>query len=51
LIARPSVTAPVARATSVEQLDELVKAARLKLDLDAIKRLDATAGGRPFHQL
>jgi aryl-alcohol dehydrogenase-like predicted oxidoreductase len=42
LIARPSVTAPVASATSVAQLDELVKAARIKLDRDAIERLDAT---------
>ena len=43
LIARPSVTAPIASATSVAQLDELVKAARMKLDRDAIERLDATA--------
>jgi aryl-alcohol dehydrogenase-like predicted oxidoreductase len=43
LIARPSVTAPIASATSTAQLDELVKAARLKLERDAIKRLDATA--------
>jgi aryl-alcohol dehydrogenase-like predicted oxidoreductase len=43
LIARPSVTAPIASATSVAQLDELVKAARLKLDRDAIERLDAIA--------
>ena len=43
LIARPSVTAPIASATSVEQLDELVKAARIKLERDAIERLDATA--------
>ena len=42
LIARPSVTAPIASATSVEQLKELVKAARIKLDRDAIERLDAT---------
>jgi aryl-alcohol dehydrogenase-like predicted oxidoreductase len=43
LIARPSVTAPIASATSVAQLDELVKAARIKLDRNAIERLDATA--------
>jgi aryl-alcohol dehydrogenase-like predicted oxidoreductase len=42
LMARPSVTAPIASATSVEQLNELVKAARIKLDRDAIERLDAT---------
>ena len=43
LIARPSVTAPIASATSVEQLNELVNAAQIKLDRDAIERLDATA--------
>jgi aryl-alcohol dehydrogenase-like predicted oxidoreductase len=43
LMARPSVTAPIASATSVEQLDELVQAARIKLDRDAIERLDAIA--------
>jgi aryl-alcohol dehydrogenase-like predicted oxidoreductase len=43
LMARPSVTAPIASATSVEQLDELVKAARIKLDHDAIEHLDAIA--------
>ena len=31
LIARPSVTAPIASATSVEQLQEILGAARLKL--------------------
>jgi aryl-alcohol dehydrogenase-like predicted oxidoreductase len=43
LIARPSVTAPIASATTVEQLDELIRAARIKLDRDAIERLDAIA--------
>jgi aryl-alcohol dehydrogenase-like predicted oxidoreductase len=43
LIARPSVTAPIASATSTAQLDELVRAARLKLERDAVKRLDAIA--------
>jgi aryl-alcohol dehydrogenase-like predicted oxidoreductase len=43
LIARTSVTAPIASATSVEQLNELVNAAQIKLDRDAIERLDATA--------
>lgn len=41
LMARPSVTAPIASATSVEQLDELVNAARIELGRDAIERLDA----------
>ena len=40
LIARPSITAPIASATSPEQVEDLVTAARLKLDADAIKVLD-----------
>ncbi|HEX7968789.1 MAG TPA: aldo/keto reductase [Stellaceae bacterium] len=40
LIARPSVTAPIASATSVAQLNELTKAAQLKLNRDAIELLD-----------
>ncbi len=40
LIARPSVTAPIASATGVEQLQDLVKAAQLTLDRQAIERLD-----------
>jgi aryl-alcohol dehydrogenase-like predicted oxidoreductase len=40
LIARPSVTAPIASATSLAQLDEIIGAARLKLDADAINRLN-----------
>lgn len=40
LIARPSITAPIASATSPEQVEDLVAAARLKLDADAIKVLD-----------
>jgi aryl-alcohol dehydrogenase-like predicted oxidoreductase len=43
LIARPSVTAPIASATSVAQLNELVKATQIKLDRHAIERLDVTA--------
>lgn len=40
LAARPAVAAPIASATSVQQLEELLAAARLKLDADAIKALD-----------
>lgn len=40
LIARPSVTAPIASATSVAQLNELMAAATLQLDQGAIDRLD-----------
>jgi len=40
LIARPSITAPIASATSVDQLDDLVDAATLKLDPDSIDALN-----------
>ncbi|MGT2479688.1 aldo/keto reductase [Methylobacterium oryzae CBMB20] len=46
IIARPGITAPIASATSVAQLDELLGAVRLALAPEAIGRLDAaTAGG------
>jgi aryl-alcohol dehydrogenase-like predicted oxidoreductase len=40
LIARPSVTAPIASATSIAHLDSLVAATRLSLDAEAIRQLD-----------
>ena len=40
LIARPTVTAPIASATNLKQLDELVGATRLQLDTAAIRELD-----------
>jgi aryl-alcohol dehydrogenase-like predicted oxidoreductase len=40
LIARPGLTAPIASATSIEQVDDLAAATRLRLDADAIQRLD-----------
>ncbi len=40
LAAQPAVTAPIASATSPEQVDELVAAANLKLSADAVKLLD-----------
>lgn len=40
LIARPGVTAPIVSATSVKQLDEILKAAALKLSADDIAALD-----------
>jgi aryl-alcohol dehydrogenase-like predicted oxidoreductase len=43
LIARPSVTAPISSATSVEQLRDLVAAVHLRLDQDAITALDAAS--------
>ena len=39
-IARPSITAPIASATSLEQLAGLVAAAQLKLDADALRQID-----------
>ena len=40
LMARPGVTAPIASATSLEQLESLVAATRLDLDSDAMAALD-----------
>ena len=40
LMQRPGVTAPIASATSVAQLDELMAATRLSLDADAVATLD-----------
>ena len=45
-IARPAITAPIASATSMQQLDELTRAALLRLDAEAIERLD-TASAEP----
>ncbi|MGO4777965.1 phosphoglycerate kinase [Lysobacter sp. 2RAB21] len=45
LIARPSITAPIASATSVAQLQELIAAARLSLSADEIAALDAASAG------
>jgi len=39
-IARPSVTAPIASATSLAQLTDLVAAASLTLDADAVRQLN-----------
>jgi aryl-alcohol dehydrogenase-like predicted oxidoreductase len=40
LVQRPGITAPIASATSVEQLDELIKATQLQLDKEAVDVLD-----------
>ncbi len=40
LLTRPVVTAPIASATSVEQLGDLIEATRLVLDPPAIERLE-----------
>ncbi len=43
LIARPSVTAPIASATTTAQLQDLVQAAQLKLDEEAIAMLNTAS--------
>ncbi len=45
IIARPGITAPIASATSVAQLDDLLGAAGLSLSPDAVARLDAASAG------
>lgn len=40
LLSRPSVTAPIASATLVEQLHELLKAIEITLDEDAVRQLN-----------
>ena len=40
LIARPSITAPIASATSLAQLNELIEATKLELDQAAIELLN-----------
>ncbi len=42
-IAQPAITAPIASATSQQQLDELAKAAQLKLSAEQIALLDAAS--------
>ena len=42
-LARPAVTAPIASATSIAQLDELAAAVALKLDAESITALDAAS--------
>jgi aryl-alcohol dehydrogenase-like predicted oxidoreductase len=43
LIARPSITAPIASATSSAQLTELIEATRLQLDQASIEQLNAAS--------
>lgn len=43
-IARPSITAPIASATSLEQLNDLIAATRLDLDPEAIETLNRASG-------
>ena len=46
LIARPAVTAPIASATNLEQVAELVEAAEIELDADSIAMIDAASKPR-----
>ena len=39
-MARPSITAPIASATSVEQLNELAQATLLELDRESMEKLN-----------
>jgi len=43
LIARPSITAPIASATTLEQVNDLVKSTQLKLSAEQIAALDAAS--------
>jgi aryl-alcohol dehydrogenase-like predicted oxidoreductase len=46
LIARPSVTAPIASATSLEQLNDLIEATKLELDQSSLRLLDEVSAWR-----
>jgi aryl-alcohol dehydrogenase-like predicted oxidoreductase len=50
LIAQPDVTAPIASATSVQQMEELAVAARLSLDDEAFALLDRASAYGPQSQ-
>lgn len=43
LVSRPEVTAPIVSATSVAQMEEIIAAARLTLDQDALERLNTAS--------
>ena len=47
LIARPSITAPIASATTIEQLDDLIASTRLELDDAAISELNEASSPDP----
>jgi aryl-alcohol dehydrogenase-like predicted oxidoreductase len=44
LLAKPIITAPIASATSIKQLDELLGATRLGLDTVTVEKLDQASG-------
>jgi aryl-alcohol dehydrogenase-like predicted oxidoreductase len=43
IMAQPSIAAPIVSTTSVEQLDEIARAATLKLDREALQALDTAS--------
>ena len=43
LLARPSVTAPIASATSVDQLHEILKCTEIRLDAEAVAQLNTAS--------
>ena len=43
LVARPSITAPIASATNIDQLKQLVAATRLQLDAASIEKLNGAS--------
>jgi len=43
LLARPGITAPIASATTADQLNELVEASELSLERSAIEKLSAAS--------
>jgi len=47
LIARPSITAPIASATNLEQLNDLIEATKLELDQESIELLNQVSAEGP----
>src|ERR1051325_9855495 len=50
LIARPSITAPIASATSLDQLNDLIEATKLELDPSSIELLNQASAERPVSE-
>jgi len=47
LLARPGITAPIASATKLEQLEDLIEAVNLELDASSIKLLNEASAPEP----
>jgi aryl-alcohol dehydrogenase-like predicted oxidoreductase len=50
LIARPSITTPIASATNLEQLNDLIEATKLELDAASIELLNQASTERPVSE-